>query len=112
MKLINSTPNGQIFRCPCNNKLFLEFGNTLAQLTQEEFDRFAEYVKSIDCKYWITKNQGSQNRRKLLIYIKPNGTYMALHEHEFWELCELLDVASGTNKPIKNQILTSNINLN
>ena len=33
MKLISTTPNGQIFTCPCKRKVHLEFGNLLVNET-------------------------------------------------------------------------------
>ncbi len=33
MKLLNFTPNGQIFICPCQNKFHIEFGNLFLLLT-------------------------------------------------------------------------------
>lgn len=112
MKLINSTPNGQIFVCPCHNKLFLEFGTMFMQLTCDELSQFSEYVNSIDYKFWLAQNQNAQNRRKLLLYLKPTGTYLALHLHEFLELKELLSLKRNHNQISNTLTVTNNINLN
>ncbi len=112
MKLINSTPNGQFFLCPCNNKLFLEFGTLFMQLTYDELGLFSEYVNSIDYKFWLVQNQNAQNRRKLLLHLKQNNTYLALHVHEFLELKDLLSLKRNPNALLNNPIISNNINLN
>ena len=85
MKLINSTPNGQIFLCSCNNKLNLEFGNLFLHLNYDEFQFLYNYVKGIDYKHYLNKNRNAQNRRKLLLYFGHKRAYLALNENEFIE---------------------------
>jgi len=80
MKLINSTINGQIFLCPCQNKLFLEFGNMFMQVTYDELGLFSEYVNSIDYKFWLAKNQNAQNRRRLLPQLSVASRYAQVSE--------------------------------
>jgi len=112
MKLLSSTPNGQIFACPRHNKVHLEFGTMFMQLTNEELGQFSEYVNSIDYKFWLAQNQNAQNRRKLLLYLKPTGTYLALHLHEFLELKDLLSLRRKPIQISNTHAITNNINLN
>ncbi|MBN2788048.1 MAG: hypothetical protein JXQ69_06975 [Paludibacteraceae bacterium] len=112
MKLVNSTPNGQLFMCPYQNKLFLEFGTLFMQLTYDELGQFSEYVNSTDYKFWLAKNQNTQNRRKLLLHLKFNNIYLALHLTEFLELKDLLSLKRNPNALLNNPIVSNNINLN
>ncbi len=111
MKLISSTPNGQIFFCPCHKTVHLEFGNMLLKLTFEQLDAFKEYVSTIDYKLYLAKNRDAQNRRKLLLYCGSNSNYFALNENEFLELKELLALKIEKQE-LKLELLTDNINLN
>ncbi len=110
MKIINSTPNGQIFTNISKKIVHLEFGNMLVNFSNDEFESFKMYVNSIDYKFYLAKNQQSQNRRKLLLHIGSNNGFLALNESEFVELKQLLSYEGNTF--INSQLLTSNINLN
>jgi hypothetical protein len=99
MEIISSTSNGQIFVCPCNRMLQLEFGNLFLVLTYDELGEFAEYINAIDYKFYCKKNQYAQNRRKLLLRIGSKNVYLAATPKEFLELRELLSLKS------KNKIL-------
>jgi hypothetical protein len=112
MKLINSTPNGQIFICPCRNKLHLEFGNLFLVLTYDEFDFLNNYVKNIDYKHFLNKNRIAQNRRKLLLHFGKGGAYLALHENEFLEFKTLISLKNEGERLKVIKINTRDINLN
>ncbi len=112
MKLISTTPNGQIFTCPCKKKVHLEYGNLLVNLSYDEFTEFVEYVKSINAEYYLAKNKKSQNRRKLLLYIGKKDAYLALNADEFSELKQLLLCKTHGNEFTDNQVIIGNTILN
>ena len=113
MKLINSTLNGQIFICPCQNKLHLEFGNLFLILTYDEFNSMNDYVGGIDYKHFLKINQNAQNRRKLLLHFGfRRAAYLALNESEFLELKELLSLKKRADKLSPVKMITNDINLN
>jgi hypothetical protein len=112
MKLINSTPNGQIFMCPCQNKLQIEFGNLFLLLTYDEFNFMNDYVKNIDYKHFLNINRNAQNRRKLLLFFGKSSAYLALHENEFLEFKALISLKNEGDKLTSISINTSDINLN
>ncbi|MFV0471251.1 MAG: DUF6686 family protein [Paludibacteraceae bacterium] len=112
MKLINSTPNGQIFICTCRNRVHLEFGNIFFNLSVNEFKKYREYVNSIDYKFYIDKNKNAQNRRKLLLHTGQQGSYMALNVAEFLELKGLISLKQRTGKIEISTFALENINLN
>jgi hypothetical protein len=92
MKLVNSTPNGQIFICPCKKKVHLEYGNLFLMLTFDEFNQLATYVKSIDYQFYLGKNKNAQNKRKLLLNIGFQEMYFALNITEFLEFKSLISL--------------------
>ncbi len=112
MKQINSTSNGQIFICPHKKIIHLEFGNMLLKFSIDEFESFKEYVNSIDSKFYLAKNQQSQNRRKLLLHAGSNNSFLAFNENEFIELKLLLSSKRNFSIIKHSQLLTNNINLN
>jgi hypothetical protein len=112
MKLISSTPNGQIFACPCQKIIHLEFGNLLLNLSFDELGAFKEYVNSIDYRFYLAKNRNAQNRRKLLLHCGLNGNFLALNANEFLELKELLSLKFKKQEFRIENLLTENINLN
>ena len=112
MKLINSTPNGQVFICPCQNKLHLEFGNLFLILTYDEFNSMNDYVGGIDYKHFLNINQNAQNRRKLLLHFGFRSAYLALNESEFLEFKKLLSLKKRADKLSPVKMNTNNINLN
>ena len=112
MRLIKSTLNGQIFICPCQNKLHLEFGNLFLILTYDEFNYLNDYVRGIDYKHYLTKNQNAQNRRKLLLHFGLKGAFLALNESEFLEFKELLSLKKKADKLSPVKMNTNDINFN
>jgi hypothetical protein len=96
MGIISSTPNGQIFVCPCHYKLFLEFGNMFLHLTYDELGYFKEYINSIDFAFYLKKNKDARSRRKLMLYIGDKNIHLALNPNEFIELKELLSLKKPT----------------
>ena len=112
MKLINSTLNGQIFICPRQNKLHLEFGNLFLVLTYDEFNAMNDYVRGIDYKHFLKINQSAQNRRKLLLHFGFRSAYLALNESEFLEFKELMSLKKKADKLSLVKMNTNNINLN
>jgi hypothetical protein len=112
MKLINSTSNGQIFTCPCQKIVHLEFGNLFLLLTYDEFKFLNNYVKNIDYKHFLNKNRNAQNRRKLLLHFGKSGAYLALHENEFIEFKSLISLKNEGDRLTSISINTSDINLN
>ncbi|ALO17231.1 hypothetical protein L21SP5_03630 [Salinivirga cyanobacteriivorans] len=112
MKLISSTPNGQIFACPCQKIVHLEFGNLLLNLSFNELESFKEYVHSIDYRFYLAKNRNAQNRRKLLLHCGLNGNFLALNASEFLELKQLLSLKPQKQELKLEHLLTENINLN
>jgi len=112
MKLICSTPNGQIFACPFHNIVHLEFGNLLLNLSFDELGEFKEYVNSIDFEFYLAKNRNAQNRRKLLLHCGLNGNFLALNAGEFLELKELLSLKPQKQELKLEHLLTENIVLN
>ncbi len=92
MKLVNSTPNGQIFVCPRKRKLHLEFGNLFLMLSYDEFNQLVAYVNSIDYEFYLKKNKNAQNKRKLLLNIGFEDMFLALNETEFHELKNLISL--------------------
>jgi len=112
MKLLSSTPNGQIFACPCQKIVHLEFGNLLLNLSFDELEAFREYVNSIDFEFYLAKNKNAQNRRKLLLHCGLNGNFLALNAGEFLELKELLSLKPQKQKLKLEHLLTEKINLN
>jgi hypothetical protein len=112
MKLINSTPNGKIFTCPCQKIVHLEFGNLLLNLSFDELGAFKKYVNSIDFEFYLAKNRNAQNRRKLLLHCGLNGNYLALNAGAFLELRELLSLKPPKQELKLEHLLTNNITLN
>ena len=112
MKLISSTPNGQIFVCPCQKIIHLEFGNLLLNLSFDELGAFKEYVNSIDFEFYLAKNRNAQNRRKLLLHYGSKGSYFALNASEFLELKELLSLKPQKQELKLEHLVTDNIFLN
>jgi len=112
MKLISSTPNGQIFTCPRLKIVHLEFGNLLLKLSFDELGAFKEYVNSIDFEFYLAKNKIAQNRRKLLLHCGLNGNFLALNTSEFLELKELLSLKPQKQELKLEHLLTENIILN
>lgn len=112
MKLINSTQNGQIFFCSYHNIIHLEFGNLFLHFSYDEIVIFTEYVNSIDYKFYLVKNQNSQNRRKLLLHIGSKNAFLAVTLHEFLELKDLLTLKRKPTEINNNQIIIDKINLN
>jgi len=112
MRLIKSTLNGQIFICPCQNKLHLEFGNLFLILTYDEFNAMNDYVRGIDYKHFLNINQSAQNRRKLLLHFGFRSAYLALHESEFLEFKELLSLKKKADKLSPVKMNTNDINFN
>ncbi|NLT49608.1 MAG: hypothetical protein GXX85_01670 [Ignavibacteria bacterium] len=90
MKIINSTLNGQIFVCPCHNRIHLEFGNIVIQMNYEELESFSEYILKINYKHYLNINRNAPNRRKLLLHLGFKKIHFALTPNEFLELKELL----------------------
>lgn len=112
MKLINSTPNGQIFACPCRKLVHIEFGNLFLLLTYDEFNFLNDYVKNIDYKHFLNKNRNAQNRRKLLLNFNRKNAYLALHENEFLEFKTLISNKNEGERLKSIKINTRDINLN
>lgn len=112
MNLINTTPNGQIFACPCIRKIHLEFGNLLLSLSYDEFSEFTDYVNSIDYKYYLIKNRKAENRRKLLLHIGKKDIHLALFPCEFIELRKLLLIPTRPEEYTDNQAIIGNTILN
>ncbi|MFW5759430.1 MAG: DUF6686 family protein [Cyclobacteriaceae bacterium] len=112
MKLINSTANGQIFICPCQRKLHLEFRNLFLLLTYDQFNSLNTYVRTIDRKYFLYKNRNEHNRRKLLLRFGKSSAYLVLHENEFLEFKALLSLKNEDSKWSPVNMITNNINLN
>jgi len=112
MKLINESPNGQIFLYPHNKVVHVEFGNLLVKLTYCEFNQFARYVNSIDYLVYLEKNSHAQNRKKLLLYIGFDEIFLALNESEFLELNSLLSLKQHKMMLKSNQIICGALQLN
>lgn len=92
MKLVNSTPNGQVFICHRQRIAHVEFGNVFLKLTYKEFNQLVEYVNTIDYCYYLRKNAQAQNKRKLLLNIGFEDMFVAMHESEFLEFKSLLSL--------------------
>ena len=113
MKILNSTPHGQIFVCPCHNLLNLEFGNILIKLNYDEMSRLTDYVNSIDYGYYLELNDKTANRRKILLNIGFKDIFLALNGDEFMELKSLLSMKNIPDDIGTSDILNTNkINLN
>ncbi len=111
MKIINSTPNGQIFFCPRQNIYHLEFGNLFLHLSSSEINQFTDYVYSIDHKHYLEKNQSSQNKRKLLLQVGARHIYLALNLFEFLELRDLVSLRKNATL-VDSKTIDYNILLN
>ncbi len=113
MKILNSTPHGQIFACPCHNLLNLEFGNILIKLNYDELSRLTDYVNSIDYVYYLELNDKAANRRKILLDIGFRDIFFALNGDEFMELKRLLSMKNMSEDTVTSDNFNSNkINLN
>ncbi len=95
MKLINRTLNGQVAFCSEHGLYHLEFGNIFINLTRRELLDFAEYINSINYKYYLEYNQDTFNDRKLVLKVGSKNIMLCVHEHEFLELKALL---AGNNE--------------
>lgn len=112
MKVINTTKNGQIFICSCHNKINFEFGNVFVKMTEEEFRRFKQYVKTINSSEFLRRNRGAQNRRKLLLHVGGSEIFFALNADEFSELKELLSLTEKPRQAMQFEVLNKAIILN
>ena len=112
MKLIKSTPNGQITYCPCTKRFGLEFGNLYLFFDAEELRSFNNYLQSIDYKHYLTANEDACNKRKLMLIIGASDIYLCLHANEFLELRELVSLKKTagiiSNKEVINHEIICN----
>ncbi|MFW5706809.1 MAG: DUF6686 family protein [Bacteroidota bacterium] len=109
MKLVTSTPNGQIFVCARKRKLHLEFGNLFLMLTYDEFNQLAAYIKSIDYQHYLEKNKNAQNKRKLLLNIGFQDMFFAVTATEFLELKNLISLQKKKHCMLHSSQINNNV---
>jgi len=106
MKLINSSPQGQLAFCPCKRIYFLEFGNVCLRFQPHELKNFLNYITGIDAVWYCKLNQQSFNKRKLLLNTNGVGTFIALNRAEFFELRNLLLLKNSGQFLHPNELLS------
>lgn len=112
MKLISASSNGQIFFCPHNKIVHVEFGCMFVKFTYHDFCHFTNYVKSIDYMFYLEKNQHAQNKRKILLNIGFDDLFLGLNEVEFLELRRLLSLEKCEMMLKSDQICCNMLQLN
>jgi len=112
MKLVNQSPNGQIFMCVRKKTLHVEFGNVFLMLSFHEFNKLVDYVNSIDHEFYLKKNAQAQNKRKLLLNIGFNEMFMALNKSEFLEFKSLVNLKKSPDILKSSQIINNVLQLN
>lgn len=95
MSVINKSANGQLIYCEKCELFHFEFGNLNFDFTQEEFERFRNYVTSIDGDYYHGLNSHTENRRKILLPTRLKGFHFCFYPEELREIRFLLTQKPG-----------------
>jgi len=109
MKLVNSSPNGQIFVCARKRKVHLEFGNLFLMLNFDEFNQLVKYINSVDYDFYLEKNKNAQNKRKLLLNMGFEEILLAVHLNEFIELKNLVSLRKKKHCMLHSSQINNNV---
>jgi hypothetical protein len=97
-QIINRTPNGLVYKCSNCSAIHVEFKNLNLNLTQDQFDEFAEYLLTLDGKEWEEKNADSYFKRKIALPIGHPNFRILLHNSELIEMKRLLNSSLNSQK--------------
>lgn len=89
-KIISKTANGQVFKCSKCKKIHVEYKNLNFNFTDQEYQKFAQYICDIDGKEWETCNRNTIFKRKILIPVGSGYFYAIFNNEELNEFKRLL----------------------
>lgn len=89
-RIINKTQHGIVFKCPCCDKIHIEFNNINLNFTEKQHREFSEYINNLDGAYWEKTNQYSVFRRKIRIPMDASHVCLMKNNDELAALRQLL----------------------
>lgn len=111
-QIINKTNCGLVFRCNQCKKIHIEFNNINLNFTEDEYERFSDYIHHLDGQYWEEMNVDSLFRRKIRIPINATPICLMLTVDELSALCKLLENTSVSAEEELVRTFYSSIRLN
>ncbi len=93
--IVGQTINGMVFKCFKCNLIHVEFKNLNFNFTAEQYQHFADYIKSLDGAQWEHANRNSSYIRKIMIPIGYQNINMMFNSDELSEFKALLSMSQA-----------------
>jgi len=104
VKVFAQTKNGKIFKCQKCSAIHIEYKNLNFNLKEQEFERFANYIRGLDGKEWEKKNAHSDFNRKILLPVGSGYFNAMFNNDELEEFKELLQFRKKSIPPYQQTI--------
>ena len=102
-KVINRTPNGLMFYCGGCKLVHIEYKNLNFNFTNDQLQKFSQYIFDLKGEEWEIKNEYSPFRRKIVVPISHDPFNFLLNMQELNELKTLLQ--KPKNNPSVTELL-------